>query len=114
MRQLSLRQIHGYRTYPNIRERDRPLRRAAAQLENLFPIDVAEDAQRALRDPPNTPLHRVVAQLGMMVALVPVGRLIPCRAVDARVVRSWLIGRHPFVHPNPLSTTDLNALATPE
>ena len=73
------------RSARKLRERDRPLRRAAAELEDVLAAHVAEHVQLRLRDRPDAPRSRAAFELPAVPRLVVVGVRVPVRAVLARV-----------------------------
>ena len=80
-------QVQSDRPRPQPGERDRPLRRAAAELEHVLPGHVSEDLQLRLRDLPHAPREaRILGQLLGVTLLVRVALALPVGAVLIDVV----------------------------
>src|SRR5581483_1216121 len=69
-------------------QRDRPLRRAAAELERILSLDVAENAELRLRDLPHPPAGVWSADELAVPLLVVVARPVPPGPVPQRVRRT--------------------------
>ena len=78
--ELRYREIESDAGRASLRERGRPLRAAAAQLEHHLAGDVAEHVQLGLGSPPRTPCERAGREFLTVHFLVGVGVGIPERA----------------------------------
>ena len=87
MLELSLREVEPDRTGTELRQGDRPLRRAAAELEDVQTRDLAENAELGLRDLGRPPGETAaLRQLVAMECLVLVARGVPRGTVVGRVL----------------------------
>jgi hypothetical protein len=93
--ELPLRVVEADGPRAALRERDRPLRRPAAELERVPALDVAEDAQVALRDLPDAPARLPAADELAVAVLVGVARRVPVGAVELGVPGDPLGRRQP-------------------
>src|SRR5947209_9269553 len=80
------RDIDADATRTKTRELEREPRRAAAELENVLPRDVPEDAEFAFRNRPAAPDNLVNAELLVVLGLVRVADPIPSGAVLCDVI----------------------------
>ena len=86
MAQLAGREVEAGGAGTGARERGRPLRRAAAELQHVLVADVAQHAELRLRAAPRAPRERAGREVGAVHLLVHVRVRIPELPVPGDVV----------------------------